>query len=176
MDIVIKIKENLEMICIGLFFLSLWSIDKYSLEPLSEIFYVLVGLIAIIGSFLAFLVIKDFIKKFEAEKLTKLGNVKSKIKDSIDGEEKTDFKEVEKKIEICRGRIELYEEFGKIHSLKIVRIILLSFIFLVLGILLYIFLPEVTNGIKLLFILAVFFITLYFVFRILFIIYDIYSH
>lgn len=176
MDLIIKVKENLEVICIGLFFASLWSIDKYSLDPLNEIFYALIGLIAIIGGFLAFLVIKDFIKRFEADKLTKLGNIKSKIKDSVDAEEKITFDKLEKKVEICRNRIELYEEFGKIHSLKIVKIIVLSFIFLVLGVLLYMFLPDASNGIKLLSMLAVFFITLYFVFRILFVIYDLYSH
>jgi len=176
MDLIIKIKENLGVICIGLFFASLWSIDKYSLDPLNEIFYVLIGLIAIIGGFLAFLVIKDFVKKFETDKETKLGNIKSKIKNSVDEEEKTDFSILEKKMEICRNRIELYEEFGKIHSLKIVKIIVLSFIFLVLGILLYMFLPDMSNRIKLFSMLVVFFITLYLVFRILFIIYDLYSH
>ena len=62
MDLIIKIKENLGVICIGLFFASLWSIDKYSLDPLNGIFYVLIGLIAIIGGFLAFLVIKISLK------------------------------------------------------------------------------------------------------------------
>ncbi|MBU1245976.1 MAG: hypothetical protein ABIJ20_00985 [Nanoarchaeota archaeon] len=176
MDPIIKIKENLGVICIGLFFASLWSIDKYSSDPLNEIFYVLVGLIAIIGGFLVFLFIKDFIEKFKAYKVTNLGNVKSKIKDSVDEEEKTDFKELEKKIEICRDRIELYEEFGKIRSLKIVRMVLLSFIFLVLGFLLYMFLPDLANGIKLFSVLIVFFITLYSVFKLLFIIYDLCSH
>ena len=176
MDLITKIKENLGVICIGLFFASLWSINKYSLNPLKEIFYVLVGLIAIIGGLLAFLVIKDFIKRIEADKQTKLGNVKLKINKSIDEEEKINFNKLEKKIEICRNRIELYEEFGKIHSLKIVRMVVSSFIFLILGILLYMFLPDLSNGIRLISIVAVFFITLYFVFKILFVIYDIYSH
>lgn len=176
MDFIIKIKENLGAICIGLFFASLWSIDKYSLDPLKEIFYVFIGLIAIIGGFLTFLVIKDFIKKFESDKQTKLKNVKSKINDTLKEEQKADFNTLDEKIKICRNRIELYEEFGKIHSLKIVRVIVSSFIFLILGILLHMFLPDISNGIRLVSILAVFFITLYFVFRILFIMYDIYSH
>ncbi|MBS3175133.1 hypothetical protein J4440_04595 [Candidatus Woesearchaeota archaeon] len=174
MNLILKIKENLGIICIGLFFASLWSVNKYTLAVLEGIFYTLIGFIAIIGGFLAVMVITDFVKKFETYKEQQKTNLQNKISNSIDNEKKANFDKLEEKMNICRDRITLYEDLSHVYSLRIVKLIILATIFLVLGILSYLFFPE--NEIKISLTLAMFFTTLYFVFTILFVIYDMYNH
>lgn len=133
-----------------------------------------IGTITLIGVFLTFLLIRDFLKDFETHRKNKESGIQLKIDKNIAKE--SEINNIEKKIQLCNKRVILYEELGKISSFKIVKCVIYSFIFLLMGILLYLFLPSETFNLKTPLVLAIFYIMLFYILKILFLIEEIYPN